>query len=280
MLPNKNIYYWVVLDFDMRHGSTPAPEKNPPAGGFIRSLSNSETHANRIRGRVGDVGRWDRRRSRGQICNHHGTGGSFTVVHGCIELLGEFPKNSRRAHYVGPAQPGDGRGCAALDTDLSAVGVGRNIVRIRRIRWPRCEVCDSDMLPEAERLRVLCGAVVPVALDHAVIVGSGPGNARGNRCGGTRGTEMGVYIAVVTRESFVLVLISIDEQRDRPEVIREVLHLRAVDQFLALEHAAEQQADDHQDDGDFDEGEAALSVHGVVLLFGELKQVKSKNNSC
>jgi hypothetical protein len=45
-----------------------------------------------------------------------------------------------------------------------------------------------------------------------------------------------------------------------------VLHFRAIDQFLSLQHAAEQEADNHQNDGDFDQGEAHLFLsHGILL---------------
>jgi hypothetical protein len=43
--------------------------------------------------------------------------------------------------------------------------------------------------------------------------------------------------------------------------------LALVDQFLPLQDAAEQQADDDQHDGDFDEGEAFLmAFHGMLRL--------------
>src|SRR5690349_11977957 len=38
----------------------------------------------------------------------------------------------------------------------------------------------------------------------------------------------------------------------------QVTHARAGDQFLALEHAAQQQADDHEHDRDLDQGKSGL----------------------
>lgn len=73
-------------------------------------------------------------------------------------------------------------------------------------------------------------------------------------------------ISVIPRQRLELILIPINEQRDIPEVVGEVFHLRAVDQFLSLQHAAEQEADNHQHDGDFDQGEAHLFLsHGILL---------------
>jgi hypothetical protein len=52
-------------------------------------------------------------------------------------------------------------------------------------------------------------------------------------------------------------------------VIHKILDLGAVDQFLALEYAAQQQADDDQHDGDFDQGKTTLTFgicHHYSLL--------------
>jgi hypothetical protein len=43
-------------------------------------------------------------------------------------------------------------------------------------------------------------------------------------------------------------------------LIRQIPHPRAGNQFLALEHAAQQEADDHQDHGDLDQRETFLSL--------------------
>ena len=65
---------------------------------------------------------------------------------------------------------------------------------------------------------------------------------------------------IVARRGAVLVLIGVNEGRDIAEVVGEILDLGAVDQFLTLQHAAEQQADDNQHNGDLDQGEAGLLV--------------------
>jgi hypothetical protein len=69
------------------------------------------------------------------------------------------------------------------------------------------------------------------------------------------GADVVDHQRVVAGQGLELVLIGVDEGRHRAEVVHNILDLRAVDQFLALQHAAEQQADDHQHDGDFDQGE-------------------------
>jgi hypothetical protein len=63
-------------------------------------------------------------------------------------------------------------------------------------------------------------------------------------------------LEIVAGQRLELVLIAVDEQRHGTEILCEVLHLGAIDQFLTLQHPAEQQADDDQYDRNFDEGEA------------------------
>ncbi|TXT27035.1 MAG: hypothetical protein FD134_293 [Gallionellaceae bacterium] len=57
---------------------------------------------------------------------------------------------------------------------------------------------------------------------------------------------------IIPRQRLELVLVAVDEYRDVFEVGRQVFHLGAVDELLALQHAAEQQANNYQHDGDFD----------------------------
>src|SRR5450756_351167 len=81
---------------------------------------------------------------------------------------------------------------------------------------------------------------------------------------------MGGNVDVITWQRLELVLIAVDGYRDVPEIGGEVFHLGAVDQFLSFQHAAEQQADNHQYDGDFDQGKAGLIAfhYGTLLING------------
>jgi len=89
--------------------------------------------------------------------------------------------------------------------------------------------------------------VHPCAIDYAVVGGAQVDCCRGaDRAAGYMSGDTGI----ISRQRLVLVLITVDKHRDVLEVAREIFHLRAVDEFLALQHAAEQQADNHQHDGD------------------------------
>ena len=47
---------------------------------------------------------------------------------------------------------------------------------------------------------------------------------------------------------------------DAGDLVGQIAHLGAGDEFLPLEHAAQKQADDHQHDGNFDQGKSALKL--------------------
>ena len=70
---------------------------------------------------------------------------------------------------------------------------------------------------------------------------------------------------IVTGQCLELVLITVNEQRNIPEIGRKILYLGAIDQLLPLKHTTQQEADNYQYDGDFDEGEATLVVFHVIL---------------
>ena len=71
-------------------------------------------------------------------------------------------------------------------------------------------------------------------------------------------------IGIIPRQRLVFVLIAIDKERDRLEIADVVLDLGAVDQFLSLQHAAQQQADDDEDDCNFNQREAGLALAGAT----------------
>ena len=78
---------------------------------------------------------------------------------------------------------------------------------------------------------------------------------------------MGGDVGVIPRQCLELVLVTIDEYRGVFEICGKILHLRAVNEFLTLQHTAEQQADNDQHDGDFDQGKAGLiAFHCATLL--------------
>ena len=117
---------------------------------------------------------------------------------------------------------------------------------------------EADMLPE--QVAFIRGNVgVPCALDDAI--------ARHARSGRVGAVHMSVGSGIITGQRFVFVLVAIDEERNIPEIGRKILDLGTVDQLLARQHPAQQQADNDQDDGDFDKGEAFLLVfHGMLRL--------------
>ncbi len=71
--------------------------------------------------------------------------------------------------------------------------------------------------------------------------------------------------AVIAGKCAEFILIRKNKGRNGPEVIRQILYFRTIDQLLPLQYAAHQQADDDQNNGDFDEGEAFLLIfHGML----------------
>src|SRR5882724_4062231 len=84
-------------------------------------------------------------------------------------------------------------------------------------------------------------------------------------------------IRVVTRQGLEAVLVTVDIERHRLEIVGQVLNLGAVDQFLALQNTTEQQADDHQNNGDFDEREARLlTFHGSHFFLRYISALLTK----
>src|SRR6266850_754437 len=65
-------------------------------------------------------------------------------------------------------------------------------------------------------------------------------------------------VLVVAGNGAVAVLIRGHSDGDAVEIVNDVLDLCLGDHFLALEDAAEEQADDHEHDCDFDQGETRL----------------------
>jgi hypothetical protein len=104
----------------------------------------------------------------------------------------------------------------------------------------------AHMLPE--QIAFIGGVGVPVAVDDAIAQQTGRGG-----CEQLPPVTWRCYAGIVARQRLELVLVAVDEQWNVAEVGGEVLHLGAVDQFLTLQHAAQQQADDDQHDGDFDQ---------------------------
>ena len=64
---------------------------------------------------------------------------------------------------------------------------------------------------------------------------------------------------VVARQATEPVLEAVERRFDAVLLRDEIADAGAGDQFLALEDAAEQQADDHEHDRDFDQGEALVA---------------------
>src|SRR5574343_915222 len=72
-------------------------------------------------------------------------------------------------------------------------------------------------------------------------------------------------LIVITRKLLVPILVAVNCRRHSIQIIGDVLDLRLRDQLLSLQHPAQQQADNDQNDGDFDEGEAFLmAFHGML----------------
>ena len=73
--------------------------------------------------------------------------------------------------------------------------------------------------------------------------------------------DVGAGRGVVTGQGAVAVLEAEEGGLDAVLLGDQVAHACPGDQFLAFEHATEQQADDDQHDGDFDQGEAFGVAH-------------------
>src|SRR5438067_10530944 len=114
------------------------------------------------------------------------------------------------------------------------------------------------MVPPKPRLIPRSVAVV-LARDNAVAVAAGrrggparihgPAVRDGQRCA-SAGTR------IVARDLVIAVDVAVVGRRDAGEVGDDVLDLRLGDHLLALQDAAQQQADDDQHDGDLDQREA------------------------
>src|SRR5665647_1389830 len=89
---------------------------------------------------------------------------------------------------------------------------------------------------------------------------------------GCRCANMSNCCGIIPRQCLVLVLIAVDVYRDVLEISGHVLDLCAVDQLLTFQYAAEQQTDNHQYDGDFNQGKTGLiAFHCVNLLYVVLR---------
>src|SRR4030067_2066286 len=114
----------------------------------------------------------------------------------------------------------------------------------------------------------------PATIDNTIVNSSG--------CRSIRPGNMGGRSSIIPRKRPEFFLIAVDEHRNVFEIGSEVLDLGAVDQLLPLQHAAEQQADDHQHDGDFDQGKAGLIAFHYdnllicILCNSELSQLSSQ----
>ena len=109
------------------------------------------------------------------------------------------------------------------------------------------------MLPEANSF-ISQSDRVPSAADCPVLV------TVGRDCTPARDSAF-----VITGQALVLVLVTVDKQGNVAEIAGHVLDFCAVDQFLPLQHAAEQQADDDEYNGNFYQRETRLlSVHFIL----------------
>jgi hypothetical protein len=195
--------------------------------------------------------------------NPQGTGGGITIIKGRVKLPDKAALHARHAdeEVCGPDWSA-GENLVARNPDASAVGIARVVLvsRISRNRArSRSKSGKANVLPE-QRCFVSDGGHVPGAVDAGI-------SSRCHWAQSSGGIEIGVSTRIVTRQCPEAVLIGVDEGRDVSDVAGEVLHLGAVDQFLALEHAAQQQADDDQHDGDFDQGKTGLFASHDRLPF-------------
>src|SRR5882757_1242523 len=99
-------------------------------------------------------------------------------------------------------------------------------------------------------------------INDAVAVAIHDSRASGHEATGSCG-------GIIARNRSVAVLVTVHRGRVLAIVIVGGLDLLVVDQFLSLQHAAQQESDDDQHNGDFDEGEPALVLflngHSVLL---------------
>ena len=201
------------------------------------------------RGRIGAAG------------YHHQTDCRVAVIQHDIELLGKLAGDVIGTDNVGSCQPGDWGVSQGIGyPDLSANSVRGYVLGIGCIRCPGVIPCKTELLPEVEAFRILCEGVVPVAVDYPVSVSVFYGYAGYSR-------QVSGRSCIISRESIELALVAVDVHRDVTEVGGQVLGPGAVDQFLAFQHAAEQQRDDHQHNGDFDQGKTGLiTFHDFYML--------------
>src|SRR4029077_19001642 len=76
-------------------------------------------------------------------------------------------------------------------------------------------------------------------------------------------------VGIVAGDRFETVLVAVHRRRVLTGSVVGGLDLLVVDQFLALQHAADEEPDDDQHDGDFNQGEPALVLflngHSILL---------------
>src|SRR5882757_2670726 len=76
-------------------------------------------------------------------------------------------------------------------------------------------------------------------------------------------------VGIIARQRLVTVLVTVHRRRVLAIAVVGGLDLLVVNQFLALQHAADEEPNDDQHNGDFDEGEPALVLflngHSVLL---------------
>jgi hypothetical protein len=224
--------------------------------GFLVAVRAADCRA----GRVGDDGRV----RPGLQLTPHGAVGARAIVHLRVDrhrdLVGQVCRaddQTREAAHAGRGaerRPRAGRRCAV--TGLYAQDAGERIER-RILARAGDETRLAQVQPEIARLGV-AGSGVVGAPDHTVAVAVivcrdeiGPARRR---------------LVIVARDAPVAVLVAVVGRRNAREVGDRVLDLGLRDHLLAFEDAAEQQPDDHEDDGDLDQGESAFSsLHGPLL---------------
>ena len=208
-----------------------------------------------------------RRRARAIDLGHraHVAGVRDAVVHGGIDLAGQPARNvvgtdkegaghrlrSRRVRR-GALAAADRNRRGAGNADATVVGVSREVDRsIRKRGRAGQQIGHAQVLPDQEGF-IGRGRGIPGATDAPVAARFGGGRA------GVGTAHVLIRGRVVARHEAEAVLICVDRGRHGAEVIHQAFRLGAVDQFLTLQHAAEQQTDNDQYDGDFDQGETLL----------------------
>jgi hypothetical protein len=159
-----------------------------------------------------------------------------------------------------------------LDADQTAIGIAWPVVGTVQGRRASRQVGEAHVLPEdaafaGQVTRAIGVTGIPRSIDAPIVhcAQVGCGRRTGRRVGGAEGIIQ-LPLVLVAREGLEAVLIGVDETRYAAEVADHVLDLGAVDQLLALQHAAQQQADDDEYNGDLHQGKARLLFLELVHL--------------